>query len=274
MFETAIIVFREVLEAAIVIGIIAAATKTIPNKSKWLVSGILLGISGAVLIAYLGNELSQLANGIGQELFNASIMSIAVAMLGWQTVWMSTHGAELAQSAKETGMAIRDGKKALSVLLIIVGVAILREGSEVTVFLYGISASGIGSLSMLMGGVIGILLGILIGYIIYSGLLRLPVQFFFKVTTILIAFLAAGMSSQVAKYLVQADKIPSLATPLWDLSTLLSNQSILGKFLEALFGYSARPDGIQVVFYLVTLLTIFLSIKWIKKTNQPNKEVM
>jgi high-affinity iron transporter len=261
MFETAIVVFREMLEAAIIIGIIAAATKSIPNRNKWLTFSILLGLLGAVMVAYFGRELSGLAEGMGQELFNASVMGLVVVMLAWQTIWMSAHGAELSNSAKEVGRAIRDGRKELSVLLIIVGVAILREGSEVVVFLYGLSASGTGSYSMLIGGVIGILVGAIVGYIIYTGLLRLPIRLFFKAMTILISFLAAGLASQAAHYLVQANLLPSLATPLWDLSWLLSNQSLLGSFLQTLMGYDARPDGIQVVFYFTTLAIIFLTIK-------------
>ncbi|QAB16244.1 FTR1 family iron permease [Hydrogenovibrio thermophilus] len=263
MFETAIIVFREVLEAAIVIGIMAAATQAIPNKNKWLLSGIFLGLLGAVLVALLGNQLGELADGLGQELFNASVVGIAVVMLAWQTIWMSTQGASISNDAKKTGMAIKEGQKALSVLLVIVGLAILREGSEVVVFLYGISASGAQANSMLLGGGIGILSGMLVGFIIYTGLLHLPIGLFFKGTAILIAFLSAGMASQAANYLVQANKIPVLASPLWDLSSVLPNASILGSFLQTLLGYNARPDGIQVVFYVVTLLTIFFAIKWL-----------
>ena len=268
MFETAIIVFREILEAAIVIGVIAAATEAIPNRNKWLLSGIFLGLLGAILLAYLGSELSEFADGLGQELFNAGVVSIAVVMLAWQTIWMSTRGAMISNDAKKTGMAIKEGKKALSILLIIVGVAILREGSEVVVFLYGISASGAQANSMLEGGGIGLLSGVLVGFIIYTGLLRLPVGLFFKGTAVLIAFLSAGMASQAANYLVQANQIPALVSPLWDLSSLLPNSSILGSFLQTLLGYNARPDGIQVVFYVVTLLTIFFAIKWLNHQSK------
>src|SRR5438552_3892481 len=120
MFATAVIVFREVLEAALIVGIIAAATRAIPGRNRWLAAGIVA----------LGTELiAELASGVGQELFNAAGLGIAVVMLAWHILWMSSHGAALAAAARGVGREIRDGRRACSVLLIVVGLAVLREGS-------------------------------------------------------------------------------------------------------------------------------------------------
>jgi len=124
-------------------------------------------------------------------------------------------------------------------------------------FLYGIAvASGVGALSMLGGGILGLAGGAAIGAVIYFGLLAIPLRQLFTVTSWLILLLAAGMASQGAAFLMQANLLPSLGNELWDTSSILSERSMLGVLLHVLIGYSAQPAGIQVVFYLATLFGI------------------
>ncbi len=140
---------------------------------------------------------------------------------------------------------------------LVVGIAVLREGSEVVLFLYGIAvASGVGALSMLAGGVLGLIGGAAIGWLIYFGLLAIPVKRLFTVTSWLILLLAAGMASQGAAFLMQANLLPSFGNDLWDTSSILGERSVLGTLLHVLIGYSAQPAGIQVIFYLATILII------------------
>lgn len=262
MFGTTVIVFREVLEAAILIGIVAAATRSIPGRNRWLVAGLLAGLSGAGLIAAFTDVIGSLASGIGQELFNAIVLGVAVLMLAWHNIWMSSHGAELAANAHEAGSAIRDGRRECSILLVVVGLAVLREGAETVLFLYGIAASdGATNSSMLLGGATGVILGVAVGYAIYAGLLRVPLRWFFSATGLLVLLLAAGMASQAARFLIQADLLPSLAAPLWDTSATLPENSIPGMLLHSLIGYDARPAGMQMVFYAIALVSIALSMK-------------
>jgi high-affinity iron transporter len=164
------------------------------------------------------------------------------------------------------GNDIRDGRRARSMLLIIVGLAVLREGSETVLFLYGIAAaeSG-GSASMLAGGAAGIVAGVAVGWLVYAGLLRIPLRWFFTATGVLVLFLAAGMASQAARFLIQADVLPSLATPLWDTSSWLPQSSVAGTLLHSLVGYEAQPSGMQIVFYVLVLVVIATGMKWINK---------
>ena len=268
MFGTAIIVFREVLEAALIIGIVAAATHNIPGSRGWLLTGLLAGLAGAGVVAAFTDVIGSFASGMGQELFNAIVLGIAVVMLAWHNIWMSSHGAALAASARTVGGDIRDGRRECSVLLLIVGLAVLREGSETVLFLYGISASEQGRSSMLMGGLIGMSLGIAAGYMVYAGLLRMPLRWFFTATGVLVLLLAAGMASQSAHFLIQADMLPSLASPLWDTSAVLPEKGVPGVLLHSLIGYDSRPDGMQLVFYIVTLGTIGAGMKWAKQAHK------
>ena len=109
MFGTALIVFREVLEAALIVGIVGAATRGLAGRSRWIVGGVAAGILGALAVAAGAGALSSLAQGMGQELFNASILGIAVVMLGWHNIWMTVHGRELASNAKKIGTDIGSG---------------------------------------------------------------------------------------------------------------------------------------------------------------------
>ncbi len=257
MLATAIILFREVLEAALIIGILAAATRNIKGSRRWLVAGVLFGLMGSAMVAASTDVIGELANGIGQELFNAIVLGIAVLMLAWHNIWMSSHGKELASNASAMGKEIRDGRSECSALFLIIALAVLREGSESVLFLYGIAASeGVEHSSMLTGGLIGVLGGSAVGYGIYAGLLRLPVRWFFTATGVLVLLLAASMASQAAHFLIQADLLPSLAAPLWDTSAVLSEQTALGMLLHTLIGYDSRPAGMQLVFYIAALVSI------------------
>jgi len=264
MLASAIIVFREVLEAALIVGIVAAATRSVPGRTAWLAAGIGAGVLGAAMVALGTERIAAMASGIGQELFNATVLGIAVLMLAWHNLWMSSHGAELAKDARNVGHDIRDGRRERSVLLIVVGLAVLREGSETVLFLYGIAAGeGGASLPMLVGGLVGVAGGVAVGYLLYRGLLRIPLKWFFTATAILVLFLAAGMASQAARFLIQADVLPSLAEPVWDTSAVLPDGSIVGTLLHGLVGYDARPAGMQLIFYVLVLVAIGAGMMWI-----------
>jgi high-affinity iron transporter len=257
MLATAIIVFREVLEAALVVGIVLAAARGVPRRGIWVAAGMTAGVLGASIVAGCAGAIADAVNGIGQELFNAAILFTAVAMLGWHNIWMNRHGRELAAEAANLGKAVVGGSRPLYALAVVVGIAVLREGSEIVLFLYGIAiASGVGALGMLAGGVLGLVGGVAVGSLIYFGLLAIPLKRLFTVTSWLILLLAAGMASQGAAFLMQANLLPSLGNDLWDTSSIVGERSMLGTLLHVLIGYSAQPAGIQVIFYLATLVVI------------------
>jgi high-affinity iron transporter len=257
MLPTAIIVFREVLEAALIVGVVMAASRGALGRGLWVSGGIVAGVLGACLVALFAATIAAAAQGMGQELFDAGILFAAVCMLGWHNIWMSSHGRELAASAVKLGNDVRSGARPLWALAFVVALAVLREGSEIVLFLYGIALGGDGGpVAMVIGGVIGLALGVAAGATIYWGLVAIPMRLLFGVTSWLILLLAAGLASQGAAFLMQADLLPALGSNLWDTSWLLSEQSIAGRVLHTLIGYSAQPAGIQLVLYVATLLVI------------------
>jgi high-affinity iron transporter len=269
MFGTALVVFRETLEAALIVGIIAAATRGIPGRGRWIAGGLAAGLVGSLLVAGGAEAISKVAEGMGQELFNASILGVAVVMLAWHNIWMSSHGRELAASAKQIGGAIREGSKEMSVLLVVIAVAVLREGSETVLFLYGISASPENSAALMaLGGAIGLVGGIAVGALLFAGLLRIPLKWFFSATSLLVLLLAAGMAAQSARFLIQADMLPSLANPVWDTSGFVDNGSLAGKALQGLLGYDAQPSGMQITFFFTVLIAIAIGMAWARRRSE------
>ena len=257
MLPTALIVFREILEAALVVSVVLAATKGVPGRGLWVGWGVAAGVAGACLVAGFASAIAQMASGMGQEAFNAAVMFVAVLMLGWHSVWMGRHGRQMARDLGAVGQAVSTGARPLYALAIVVGIAVLREGSEAVLFLYGITAGDPGHTgAMVAGGVLGIVGGVGVGAALYGGLLKVSARHLFGVTTAMIVLLAAGMASQGVAFLVQADWLPSLGDTVWDTSAVLSDNSLLGKALHTLVGYEAEPSGIQLLAYAITLATI------------------
>jgi high-affinity iron transporter len=269
MFGSAIIVFREALEAALLIGVIAASTRGLMHRDRWLAIGLAAGIAGSIVVAWLTEAIAEMAGGTGQELFKAGVLGVAVLMIGWHNIWMSSHGKEMADKAKGIGAGIRGGTQELSAIAIAIALTVLREGSEAALFVQGMLASTPDSTAMvLLGAAMGLAAGATLGVVTYLGLLRIPLRRFFSVTGALLLLLSAGLASQMAKFLIQADLIASLATPLWDTSWLLSVSSTPGSILYLLLGYEDKPSGMQVIFYITTFVCIAIGSSLVQRRSR------
>ena len=262
MIAALIIVFREVFEAGLIVGIVLAVTRTVPRRNQWIAGGVLTGVLGACVVAVFAGALSNLFAGMGQELFNAFILIVAVVMLTWHNVWMARHGSELAGELRAAGQAVVEGSKSLFALAVVVGVAVLREGSEVVLFLYGVLAGGDSGGGVALGGFVGLLLGAAVCMLTYLGLVSIPTRKLFATTTALIALLAAGMAAQAAAFLEKANWLTAMDNVVWDSSWLLSDSSILGKALHTLIGYTDQPTALQLVVYVAILAVTFVLMRF------------
>ena len=257
MLAALVIVFREVIEAGLIVGIVLAATHGVARRGMMVGYGIGAGVLGAALVAAFAGEIASLFAGSGQELFNASVLLLAVAMLTWHNVWMSSHGRAIARDMRAMGADVAAGRRPPVALAVVVGIAVLREGSEVVLFLYGIAASGGTTVAaMTAGGVLGVLAGAAVSALLYFGLLAIPTRRLFAVTTGLITLLAAGLASQAVAFLQQAGYLEALSAAVWNSAWLLSEDSMLGRLLHTLIGYSEAPSGLQLVAYLATIAVI------------------
>ncbi len=257
MIAALIIVFREVLEAGLIVGIVMAVTRGVPGSTLWINGGIIAGVAGACGVALFVSAIANAFNGVGQDVLNGVVLAIAASMLIWHNIWMAQHGREMTADLQQAGKAVVEGQTGLLSLAIVVAVAVLREGSEIVLFLFGVAAGGGETWPhMLAGSLAGLLAGALVGTAAYAGLTILPPKLLFRATTILIALLAAGMAAQSIGFLEQADILPQ-SSPLWNSSSVLSQQSLTGRIMHTLIGYIDQPSLLQLITYGAVILVNF-----------------
>lgn len=262
MFPTATIVFREILEIALILSIVMAAIRELPSRYMLILTGLGLGMTGSALIAFFTDQISSAMDGMGQELFNALILLIAVAFLSWTVIWMKKHARKLSHKIHAMGKHVVTGEKPPYMIIFIVALSTLREGAEIVLFSYGMIASEQYSLSsILTGGLLGLVGGTIIGIMLYMGLLKTAKKHLFTVTSWMLMLLTAGMAAQAAGFLIAADMVPALIPQVWDSSAIIAGNSLLGKTLGVLIGYTPNPTGTELAFYLITLAVLVICYK-------------
>lgn len=257
MLATLIIVFREAIEAGLIVGIVLAATAGVPRRGRLVALGVAGGVAGACVVALFAGTIADAFEGSGQELLNAAILAVAVVMLAWHVVWMSRHGKHMAAELRGVGADVAAGRRPLRALAVVVGIAVLREGFEVVLFLYGIAVGGGATwASMLAGATAGLALAVGLTTLTYAGLVRLPAHKLFAVTGWLVTLLAAGLAAQAAGLLQEGGIVDALSATVWDSSAWLAEGSIVGRIFHTLIGYTARPSELQLLVYVATILAI------------------
>lgn len=248
LVTSAIIVLREVLEAALMMGVLFAASRFLQLSSRWVFFALLFGLSGATAYGYFLDPVSELFEGVGQELFNAALQFAIFAVLAAIVFLIAGH----------LGESRNQDSPLPALMAIAVALGITREGSEVLIYVSGfvqiddfLSSVGFGSLA-------GACIGFSVGVLFYYLLLALPERRALSVALVLLSLTASGMCAQATKLLIQADWI-SVSRPLWDMSGVLPEDSLPGQLLYALIGYEASPSATEVAVHLTSLTFMALS---------------
>jgi high-affinity iron transporter len=266
MFAAALIVFRESLEAALFVGIVAAATRQLAGRVRWLAAGVGVGVLGAMALALMARQVATWFDGIGQDAVTIAILSVALTMLLWHCTWVTTHSRDMAADARQLGLSVQNGGRQPWALFGAVALAVLREGAETVLFVGGsLTAAHANAGSVVLSCSVGLALGALVGTLIYAGLSRIPARSLFSATNILIALLAGSIASQLARALAQAGIIDLWSTPVWNSSHWLEPNSVVGTFLHALVGYDPQPSGLQLASYLAVLVFIYAVTRWLRR---------
>ncbi len=265
MLQIAIVVFREIVEIALILGILTAATKDIAGRTKWILSGLGLGIFTSLILAAFTNNISESLDGMGQEFFNGLILLSASFMIGWTVLWMQKHAKSLSGELKRLGNSVREGRKPLYILMIVVLISVLREGIEIVLFCYSYYIAGVKISEIILGLFAGVILGSSLGLSFYFGLLKSFGKYFFPITTWLLIFISCGIASSGIGFWINAEIVAALGNPAIDLSGILSEESFFGKFLHMFFGYVDRPTGMQLITYFFTLFVLSFGLKVAKK---------
>jgi high-affinity iron transporter len=269
MLQIAIVVFREVIEIAIIISILAVATRAVSKRTSWLVLGFLLGVSGAVALAFATDFISSAMNNLGQELFNGAILIITAVMIGYTVIWMKQHSKNIGIKLRNISNKVLSGQKPPKSLAIIVMLATLREGAEIVLFLYSSYLADVPLEQLFLGFTAGLLAGTLVGFATYFGIIKAFGRYFFKITTILLIFLSAGLIASGIGLWQDAEIIVPIVDPIFDLSSILPQKSFFGQILNNLFGYIDQPSASQFIGYFITVIFLTFAIKTIEN-NQKN----
>lgn len=251
---------REGVEAALIVGIVLGAlTRLGQNHLKrhvWMgtvVALVLSGLVGGILYA-VGVSFS----GRAEQIFEGVTMILAAGLLTWMIFWMKTHGRALArQLEEETREAVALGGLALFGVAFF---AVLREGLETALFFVA-AAFQTQPVPTVVGGVAGLAVAVLVGMFIFRASLRVNLRTFFNVTGLLLLLVAAGLVAHGIHELQEAQLLPVFVEHVWNINPVLDENSTVGSFLKALFGYNGNPSLLEVLAYVVYLVVIGIAGK-------------
>ena len=265
LLNTVIFILQETLEAALVISILLAINYLFSITTRWLSYSIGFGLIGAFTYAFNMKAVSQWFSYVGQEVVNATLQIAIVVLIGIYTFIIFSY-KRLPETALETPSSrtfyfIITGS--------IVALGIVREGSEILLYVSGFFLQSDGLSTVTVGGSIGFGIGLSIGIILYYALVNMAEQWKLIFPVILLAVFCGNMAAQSALHLTQADWLPY--TPvLWNTSTLIAEGSLTGRLLYALFGYEATPSYLQAASYLFGV-TLVIFIAYIDRFLSPFK---
>jgi len=268
MVAAALLAFREGLEAALILGIVLSVLRRVGRRDQekmvWLGAGLaaLLSLAAGIGLYTLGIGFE----GRAEEIFEGLAMLFAAGVLTWMIFWMDRQGrymqAELENDVRKA--AIGGGKWAIFSLAFL---AVFREGIELALFLTAASFSATAAATV-VGGLLGLAAAVVAGWLIFATTTRLDVRVFFRVTSILLIFFAAGLVAHGVHELNEAGWIPSVVEHVWDMNPILDENSTVGQILKALFGYNGNPSLTEVLAYAGYWIVVLLALRHRRKGAQ------
>ena len=267
-----LIALREGVEAALIVGVVAAYLVKVGRKNLlpkvWLgvVIAAAIPLSLGAIMTWGPYTLSFQA----QEILGGTLSLVAVAMVTWMILWMSSNSRQFARKLREdTAAQLASGSDWGVVWIAFIAVA--REGIETALFVWAtIKSSAENAIAApALGVVTGLLVAVVIGWLIYTGAARINLSVFFNITGLLVIFVAAGIVSYGIGDLQEASVIPGWGTHIYDITAYLdgslyswlTTSSWWWTLLEAMFNANASPTHLQLigwVLYIVIILPLFL----------------
>ncbi len=263
MIVSLLITFREGVEASLIVGILLGYLKktgqTQYTKYAWagVIAAVVVSIAVAAAILAVGAELE----GQAEQLFEGTMLFIAVALVTGMIFWMRYQSRTLKSSLEhEMNAAVQTGRP--RALFATTFFAVVREGIETALFISAVAFTT-KSVDTLVGSVLGLLIATLVGYLIYVSSVRLNLRTFFSVTSILLLIIAAGLFGRAIHEFIEAGILPALQEGVYNINGILPAESTVGLILKALFGYNAAPDLLESIGYISYLALATIGIPWI-----------
>lgn len=252
-----LVMLREGVEAALIVAILLAYLVRSDQRVgvRWVWSGTVAAatvsvVAGAVIFQTIGSF-----EGRAEQIAEGTIAVVAAGLLTWMIFWMGSRARSMkAHLENEAGTALASG--GMYGLAAVAFVAVLREGLESALFMIsvavGVDAQGV----QFLGGVLGLIGAIGIGYLVYRGGRRIDLRLFFRITGILIVIVAAGLIGKGIHEFQEAGFLPVLVEHVWTIGFLDPSTSVVGSFAKTLFGVSHNPSVLTVVGYWVYLIPV------------------
>ncbi len=256
--ESLLIVFREVLEAGLIVAIVLAYLGA-TNRQRYA-GPVWLGVGAGLLLASVVGGVAFFTfgglEGTPRRLAFAAINLLAVAVLTYTVVWMREQARGLRGSIHQR-IDTAASQGSLLALAALAFFAVLREGIETVLFMLAVTATA-SPLASAAGSVLGLGLAVLVCFLVYRGGSRVQLRTFFNVTSVLLMLFAAGLLAKAVLYLQGAGVMPVLLGSAWDLSgyEVLTTKHLVGQFLRGLFGWDPKPSFEELVAYLGYLAAV------------------
>lgn len=250
----AFVVWRESVEALLVIGILdawlRAETRDAGRARMFLWGGVAAGLAFAGLLAALLVGLADTISEDAQLAYTTAVVLIAAALILQMVFWMRKHGRSMKRDL-ETQLSTAIARQSWWGVFVLAMVAVAREGSETVIFLYGILSSGAAGdlLSGVGAGLLGFVLALLSYGLLQAGSRILSWRLFFRITETMLLFLACALLMTGIDGLIDLEILPRLSRRLWDSGWLLSDGDATGGFIAALTGYRATPNLMELLVF-------------------------
>lgn len=265
MLATAIIIFRELLEICLLLGIISAALSNLDNRRTLISFGILGGSLLSFLIFLSFKHLYNSFNGNFQEYLNIFIIILSICCIAYTSFIINAKKSSLLDRIRMTNSSLDESRFNNIVIILFIALIICREGAEIFIFMQALFASGQSPSNIIVGALIGTFTGLITGLIFYFSLLKISLKYLFKVINTLLILCSGALASQLANLLHTTNMISSLYKQVWNSSWFIQDNSFIGITLYNLIGYTAKPTQLQIILYLITL-SIMSYIAYLRKS--------
>jgi high-affinity iron transporter len=261
MLPSYLLALREGLEAALIIGIVFGALNRIQrsefNRFVWY------GVSSAVLVsllaAFILNAIGASFEGTTEEIFEGITMLLAAGVLTWMIFWMQYQAHNL-KTDLEADVHQAASKNSGWALIALAFFAVVREGIELVLFLTATRITS-NSQEVMIGALLGLGTAAVMGYLLFATAVRLNLQLFFKTTSIVLIFFAAGLVAHGVHEFIEAGWIPAGIEHIWDTNHIIDEDSTFGSILKSVFGYNGNPALVEVIAYLAYFMIVLVALR-------------
>jgi high-affinity iron transporter len=259
MLASFVLSLREGLEAALIIGVLLGSLKKLGQvegqRTIWIGAGLAVILSA--LAGILLNLLGASFQGRAEEIFEGITMLLAAGILTWMIFWMRTQAREINQKLEDDVKGAVQKQSGFA-LFSLAFVAVIREGVELAIFLTAAAVDSNG-LEILIGAGLGLTAVFILAILLFRSLIRLNLDRFFQITSIILILFAAGLVAHGIHEFNEAGIIPPIIEHIWDINHILDEKSTLGSILGTLLGYNGNPSLTEFAAYLIYLLVIGIS---------------